>query len=104
METNDTRSVISTLPQQTVFIPDEETLEPTSQGQQLMGEAAPVRNASTTAVLLEKLGGTLSTAVSATKPGNVLPLQAAQPYGNTSAGGALSQALTGQPQFLSHSM
>ena len=100
MEINDTRSIIRTLPQQTVVTlpadPDLQVPSTEGQQQQLLSQPSQVRNASTTAQLMQKLGAALPAAVISAQPGAVLPLQGALPYGNVSAGGALSQPATGQ--------
>ena len=103
MESNDTRSIIRTLPQQTVVnLPaDQDLLAAATEGQQqLQTQPSHVRNASTTALLVQKLGLALPTGVSSGQPGGVLPLQDAQPYGNMAAGGALSPPATGQQVLL----
>ncbi|CAL5229778.1 g13167 [Coccomyxa viridis] len=104
MEINDTRSIIRMLPQQTVVtLPADPDLPASStEGQQQLPQSQPsqVRNASTTAQLMQKLGAALPAAVSSTQPGAVLPIQGALPYGNTTAGGAFSQPATGQPGAL----
>ena len=101
MESNDTRSIIRTLPQQTVVtLPaDQDLLAVWAEGQQqLQSQPSQVRNASTTALLVQKLGLAPPTGVSSAQPGGLLPLQDALPYGNMTVEGALSQPATGQQQ------
>ena len=96
MDTNDSRSIIRTLPQQTVVtLPaDQDLLAASAEAQQpqqhLQSQLPEVRNASTTALLVQKLGGALPAGASSAQPGALLPVQGALPYGNVSAGGAFS--------------
>ena len=98
MEINDTRSIIRTLPQQTVVTlpadPDLQVSSTEGQQQLLQSQPSPVRNTSTTAQLMQKLGAALPAVVSSAEPGAVLPIQGALPYGNVTAGGALPQPAT----------
>ena len=93
MDTNDTRSIISTLPQQQViYLPvDQDAPGPAAgpSGGQQQANASAV-----SALLMHKLGATaLASAGGATEdPAAVLPLQAALPYG----GGTASAQSTGQ--------
>lgn len=101
METNDTRSIIRMLPQQTVvMLPADQDLPAAfaeaQQQQHPQNQPPEIRNASTTALLVQKLGGALPAGVSSAQPGAVLPVQGALPYGNLSAGGAFPQPVGGQ--------
>ena len=94
MDTNDTRSIISTLPQQQViYLPvDQDATAPAAgplAGQQQANASA------VSALLMHKLGaGALGGVSSATElPAAVLPLQAALPYGG---GNAASEQSTAQ--------
>ena len=86
MDTNDTRSIISTLPQQQViYLPVDQDAASAAAGPlagQQQGNASAV-----SALLMHKLGaGALGSVSSATEiPAAVLPLQAALPYGGGTA-------------------
>ena len=99
MDTNDTRSIISTLPQQQViYLPVDQDATSAAAGP-LAGQQQANASA-VSALLMHKLGaGALGTVSSATEiPAAVLPLQAALPYSGGTASeqsAAQSNSVTG---------
>ena len=86
MDTNDTRSIISTLPQQQViYLPVDQ--DATSPADGPMAGQQQANASAVSALLMHKLGaGALGSVSSATEiPAAVLPLQAALPYGGGNA-------------------
>lgn len=93
MDTNDTRSIISTLPQQQViYLPVDQDATSAAAGP-LAGQQQANASA-VSALLMHKLGaGALGSVSSATEiPAAVLPLQAALPYGSGNAASEQSAA------------